>query len=123
MALSHERLDVYRRAIEFAGWSQALIGSRWVTDALRSQLERASTSIPLNIAEGNGRTSKRDRARFWQIALGSTLECAAILDVLVARKFRTTDDVAEGREQLERIAGMLIGLLKGLGTTVPAKAE
>jgi four helix bundle protein len=123
MALSHERLDVYRLAVEFAGWSQAIVGSRWVTDVLRSQLERASTSIALNIAEGNGRSSKKDRARFWQIALGSTLECAAILDVLVARKIRTADEVAEGREQVERIAGMLIGLLKSLGTRTPLEKK
>jgi hypothetical protein len=46
--------------------------------------------------------------------LGSTLECAAILDVLVARKTRTRDGVADGKESLERIASMLIGLLKNL---------
>ncbi len=116
MKLSHERLDVYRLAIDFAAWGQKLAISLRPTDSTRSQLERASTSIPLNIAEGNGKSSKRDRARFWQIALGSTLECAAILDVLVVRGTRTGEEVAEGKQQLERVAAMLIGLLKGLGS-------
>ena len=88
------------------------------SDSIRLQLERASASIPLNIAEGNAKSSKKDRARFWQIALGSTLECAAILDVLVVRKIRKTDEIVEGKEELERVAAMLIGLLKRLGTKV-----
>jgi four helix bundle protein len=116
---SHDRLEVYQLAIEFVGWSHTIVDSRLAGDALRSQLERASMSIPLNIAEGNGRSSKKNRARFWQTALDSALECAAILDVLVARKIRTVDEVAEGQGQLERIARMLIGLLKRLGTKAP----
>jgi hypothetical protein len=49
-----------------------------------------------------------------RIALGSTLECAAILDVLVARRAKTSDEVADGKESLKRVASMLIGLLKQL---------
>jgi four helix bundle protein len=119
MPFSHEKLDVYRLALEFAGWSQALIGSLKSAESTRSQLERASTSIPLNIAEGNARSSKRDRSRFWRMALGSALECAAILDVLVVRGVRKEVEVADGKEQLERIVAMLIGLLKNLGSRVP----
>lgn len=114
MGFSHERLDVYNQAIDFAAWSQLLIDKLPGHASTRLQLERASTSIPLNIAEGNAKSSRRDRARFWRIALGSTLECAAILDVLVARKTKTSDEVAAGKKTLERIASMLIGLLNGL---------
>ncbi len=115
MALSHERLDVYRQAIEFAGWTQHILTSLKSEESSRQQLERASTSIPLNIAEGNAKMSKRDRARFWRIALGSTFECGAVLDVLVVRSLKTEEDVAQGKEHLERVAAMLIALLKSLG--------
>ena len=114
MPFAHERLDVYRRSIEFVGWTQQVAGSLKSTDSTRSQLERAATSIPLNIAEGNAKSTKKERARYWRIALGSTLECAAILDVLVVRGTRTERETAQGKEQLERIAAMLIGLLKRL---------
>ena len=114
MGFSHERLDVYNRAIEFTAWSQSVVDKLPTHASTRSQLDRASTSIPLNIAEGNAKSSRRDRARFWRIALGSTLECAAILDVLVARRTKTSDEVADGKESLKRVASMSIGLLKQL---------
>lgn len=47
---------------------------------------RASQSIPLNIAEGNGKTVEADRKRYFEIARGWVLESAAIQDVLVVGK-------------------------------------
>jgi len=75
-------------------------------------LDRASTSIPLNIAEGNGKFSVKDRARFLEMARGSALECAACLDVLVARKLATEEQVAGAKSELAAIVRMMIGLLK-----------
>lgn len=115
---AHERLTVYKKSIEFVAWSQPVVESLPVSGSLRSQLERASTSIPLNIAEGNAKASKKDRARYWQIALGSTLECAVIFDVLVARKSMSSSGVKDGKEMLNEIAAMLMTLLKGLGSRV-----
>ena len=48
---------------------------------LKNQLNRASSSIALNLAEGAGRSSKADTKRFYQIALGSLRESQAILDI------------------------------------------
>jgi four helix bundle protein len=53
------------------------------------QLERASSSIVLNIGEGAGRFSGPDQARFFVIARGSATECAAVLDVLRVRRLAT----------------------------------
>ena len=80
--------------------------------AAKDQLDRASTSIPLNIAEGNGKFSNADRARFLEIAQRSALECAACVDVLVARKFITAERTLPAKEQLVRIVNMLVGMLK-----------
>ena len=52
---------------------------------VKDQLDRASTSIALNIAEGNGKYALKDRCRFFDIAHGSALECASAQDILVAK--------------------------------------
>jgi len=83
-----------------------------VKAAAKDQLDRASMSIPLNIAEGSGKFSGADRARFLEIARGSALECAACLDVLVARNLATAEEIAAQKESLVQIVQMLVGLLK-----------
>jgi len=70
---------------------------------IRDQLERASSSISLNIAEGNGKFSSKDRCRYFDIAHSSGLECAAALDVLVARKRTTNDGIRPGKESLVKM--------------------
>ncbi len=47
----------------------------------KDQLRRASFSIALNLAEGYGRTSMKDRTRFFTIALGSLRECQSIIEL------------------------------------------
>lgn len=108
----HEKLDVYQESIAFCGWVGDLRGTISAKTAAKDQLDRASTSIPLNIAEGNGKFSARDRARFFEMARGSVLECAACLDVLLARKLATEEQVVRGKERLSRIVQMLVGLLR-----------
>jgi four helix bundle protein len=108
----HEKLDVYREAIAFCAWTGELLNSISAKAAAKDQLDRASTSIPLNIAEGNGKFSTKDRARFLEIARGSALECAAALDVLVARKLAEVDQVESAKENLARIVQMLMGMLR-----------
>ena len=62
----HEKLDVYQESIAFCGWVGELLGQISAKTAAKDQLDRASTSLPLNIAEGNGKFSKVDRARSWK---------------------------------------------------------
>ena len=87
----HEKLDVYQESIAFCGWVGELLGQISAKAAAKDQLDRASTSLPLNIAGGNGKFSNVDRARFLEIARGSALECAACLDVLAVRKLITVN--------------------------------
>jgi len=108
----HEKLDVYREAIAFCAWTGGLLNAITAKAAAKDQLDRASTSIPLNIAEGNGKFSAKDRARFLEIARGSALECAAALDVLVARKLAGLEQVESAKENLVRIVQMLMGMLR-----------
>ena len=60
----HEKLDVYREAIAFCGWVGDLLNEITHKAAAKDQLDRASTSLPLNIAEGNGKFSTTDRLDF-----------------------------------------------------------
>ena len=53
----HEKPDVYREAIAFIAWLSALLEGTVRVGEVKDQLDRASTSIPLNIAEGNGKYS------------------------------------------------------------------
>lgn len=109
----HERLDVYRLAIEFVGESfreaRRLRGSHRFA---RDQWLRASQSIPLNIAEGNGKQSIRDKSRFFEIARGSALECAAIVDVLRVCGAFTPESAQTWKYQLKRIVAMLTRLIQ-----------
>ena len=118
MSFHHEKLTVYKRALEFASWSQRLIDSAARKLPTRDQLARAGDSIALNIAEGNGKFSQKDRARFFQIAHGSALECAACLDLLVARECCDSSAVMKGKELLEEIVRMLFAMLDKLGCRI-----
>jgi four helix bundle protein len=111
----HEKLNVYQVSLAFNEWVGDLLPTIGAKAAAKDQLDRAATSVPLNIAEGNGKFSKRDRARFFDIARGSALEAAATLDVLLSRRLVTSAQIISAKEQLVQIVNMLIGLLKGLG--------
>ena len=110
VAFDHEKLDVYQESIRFICWVDELLHEIPKTLAVQNQLDRASTSIPLNIAEGNGKYTDADRCRFFDIARGSALECAACLDVLVARK--QIKQAESGKVILARIVAMLVGLIR-----------
>ncbi|MGD1278127.1 MAG: four helix bundle protein [Tepidisphaeraceae bacterium] len=108
----HEKLEVYQETIAFISWLSALLEATVRVGEVRDQLDRASTSIPLNIAEGNGKYSPKDRCRFFDIAHGSALECAAGLDILVARAKLAPAQIRPGKESLQKIVRMLMGLIK-----------
>jgi four helix bundle protein len=82
MSFGHEKLDVYRAAIEYVSWAYRYCENVKGHRNAKDQLLRASQAIALNIAEGNGKATSGDRRRYFEIARGSALECAAIQDVL-----------------------------------------
>ena len=108
MALGHERLDVYRLAIGYVAWVYEIAARlEGIHRAARDQWLRASQLIPLNIAEGNGKTADADRRRYFEIARGAALECAAIQDVLVVGKALDEAESQERKDELDRMAAML----------------
>jgi four helix bundle protein len=107
--LDAERLVVYRVALEFLALVPRLVPARGAAD-IRDQLERASSSVVLNIAEAAGRFSGPDKARFLAIARGSATECAAVLDVLRVRGLASPRECLSARALLVRIVQMLTKL-------------
>ena len=114
----HEKLNVYQASLKFVTWATELTTGIQAKAAVKDQLDRASTSVPLNIAEGNGKFAIRDRCRYFDFARGSALECAACLDVLVAKRLTDVMTIASGKEQLFEIVSMLMGLIKSLTTRI-----
>ncbi len=108
----HEKLQVYQESVAFVSWLEPLLDKLPKTIAVRDQLDRASTSIVLNLAEGNGKFTAPDRCRFFDISRGSALECAASLDVLAAKGRCEAEVVSAGKERLRKIVSMLVGLIK-----------
>ena len=125
MALGHERLDVYRLAIGYVAWVYEKAATlEGIHRAARDQWLRASQSIPLNIAEGNGKTAEADRRRYFEIARGSALECAAIQDVLVVGKALDEDESQRRKTaMLSRLGGRGYQVREGTGTYGQCEAE
>ncbi|MDA0812904.1 MAG: four helix bundle protein [Verrucomicrobia bacterium] len=96
----HEKLKVYQQAIAFVSYADDLLQDIPKSVAIHGQFDRASTSIPLNIAEGNGKFTPADRCRYFDVARGSTLESAACLDVLIAKRKIEEAAGVKGKELL-----------------------
>ncbi len=88
-----------------------------ITGALLDQMKRAFISVPLNIAEGSGKNSGKDQAKFYDTSRGSALECGACLDVLVAMEGANNTDISTGKKMLEEIVSMLTGLSRSVDQT------
>ena len=109
----HEKLDVYRAAIDLVILINTVVenlprGRAYLAD----QLQRAGASVPLNIAEGSGEFSANEKARFYRIAKRSATECAAILDICHRLRVIEDKNYVKTREILVRIVGMLIKMVK-----------
>jgi four helix bundle protein len=106
--LDFEKLDCYIVTRNFVDLSARITikGHR----ELRAQLKRASLSILLNCAEGAGRRSGIDKARFYSIARGSAMECAAIIDVVRSLGLAPIVVCRDARTLLIRIVQMLTKL-------------
>ena len=111
--LSFQRLDVYRRAIEFLALCSELVEQLPRGNAERAdQLTRAAESILRNIGEGAGRWSRPDMSKHYKIARGEAMECAASLDVLLLRGMIGKPVYDRGIGLLEAVVAMLTKMIK-----------
>jgi len=122
-SFDHEKLRVYKEAIRFVSWCEPLLHKAPKKSAVYVQLDRAASSVALNIAEGNGKFSVRDRCRFLDIARGSALESAACLDVLIAKGHFAFEELQPGKQILVGIVSMLVGLVQSLSDRVKEESD
>lgn len=118
LPFDHERLKAYQEALRFVAWVTPVLDRLPAKVAARDQLDRASTSIVLNLAEGNGKRSHAERCRFFDVARGSEVECAACLDVLLVKRLLSPEEVAAGKAILLEVVAMTAGLIARFGGTV-----
>ena len=112
--LSHERLDVYQRSVEFLAVAVRLIesiGARG-NSAVIDQLKRAAQSTVLNIAEGAGHPSRPKAQHHFAIARGSALECGGALDVCRVLQIGDQSLIPKGKEILVAVVAMLSKLCR-----------
>ncbi len=114
--LDHEKLTVYHRSLDLSSLVAA-VSDAWPVGkhTLLDQLLRASASVTLNIAEGAGEFSPREKARFYRMSRRSATECAAIMDVAVRHKAVTPDDRSAARAIILELVAMLTRLVCRLG--------
>jgi len=108
----HKQLDVWQSSMRFVS-TLYLLTKQFPSDerfGLTNQIQRASVSIPSNIAEGAARQSNKEYIQFLYIALGSAAEVETQL--LIARDLGYADSIDDLYNDIQAIKRMLIGLIK-----------
>ena len=116
----YKDLGVYQKSYEAAKVVYRLSESFPKSEeyGLASQLRRAATSIPLNIAEGHGkREGTKELLRYIRMARGSNAEVAVLLDFAKDFEYITEEEHAKATASYEEIGKMLTGLIKALTDT------
>ncbi len=115
VVFDHEKLEVYRVAVEYADAADAIAADLKAGNAhIRDQLRRASDSIVNNVAEGAGEFQPAEKARFYRIALRSCTECAATLHTCQRRELVDHNAVEGARKLLKREVEMLTRLVQSV---------
>ncbi|MBQ7690557.1 MAG: four helix bundle protein [Muribaculaceae bacterium] len=113
---SFEKLEVWQKSRELVRGIYVLLQSFPVHEqyTLCSQMRRSAISITSNLAEGCGRSSDKDRARFYDIAMGSLFELFAQLQLSCDFGYESDEQLATLRAECEVIGKMISGLKNAL---------
>ncbi len=109
-----EKLHVYKKAKLFNSEIRALIHHKKFDRTTNDQLRRASFSIVLNLAEGSGRFSRKDRRNFFVISRSSLFEVVAILDILKDENSVSLEKYNSFYEQAEELSKIIFTMIKNL---------
>jgi len=112
VVFNHEKLEGYQISIQFIEWLNPVWKLINNNHELMDQINRASISIALNIAEGNAKSYPKERKRFFEISRASALECAACLDIATVKTLITDEKANEGKDFLLSIVNIVSKLIQ-----------
>lgn len=108
-----EKLEVYKRSLKLSiEVTKVASNFDYKYSRIRDQLIGAIISIPLNIAEANGRGSSKDKINFYKYARGSCFECIPIIDICLNLNLTDERKSLEYRQEIKEIISMIYGLIK-----------
>ncbi|MBU1167161.1 four helix bundle protein [Patescibacteria group bacterium] len=109
-----EKFPVYQESEHFYVEIIRILQDKRIDKSIKDQLRRAAMSIVLNIAEGAGKYSKKDKKNFYVISRGSANECVALLRILKIEGIVNDKDFSRLYNQILGIAKMLSGLINSM---------
>jgi four helix bundle protein len=110
----HETLDVYRVALETASVMHASDAVSRMPNQVFRRLDELLTSVVLNIAEGNGRFSDADQARFLATSHEAAIKLSARLDLCVVQGLVRSEEAGAWKARLERVSLMTAAMISSL---------
>jgi 23S rRNA-intervening sequence protein len=111
---AHEPLEVYQASLSFMRWFNGLPAGAELPSRLYREIDKAATSMILNLAEGYGRTGQGDRESFLERVESSAVKAAASIDLCVSKAELQTNEREPGIDLLRRIVLMVRALFRGL---------
>ena len=114
---NHKNLKIWQRSMDIVEmiYRETVNFPMEEKYGLTSQIRRASSSIPSNIAEGSGRQSKKEFKYFLSISLGSCYEVDTQLELAKRLSILNLERADTIIEELDQVEKMIIGFMKSLG--------
>jgi four helix bundle protein len=111
-----QKLQVYIKAKTFHEDYRLICQKEKLSGAISNQLQRASLSVPLNIAEGSAKFSRADRKNYFITARGSVFECVAILDILLDGQVINQQAFESSAQKADELSRILYSMIRNLDT-------
>jgi four helix bundle protein len=117
-----EKLEVYKKAVTlYMRITELKLNSDYHDKTIANQLMRSTLSISLNIAEGSGKESKKDKRNFLLISRGSLYETVSILNILKVKGTLSDQTHSELYGLSTEISKMLHAMIKNHARDIASK--
>jgi four helix bundle protein len=113
----YEKLLIWQRSLDWADRILTIaedIGTERKHYRLIEQIESSCTSVPMNIAEGKGRFSKKEFVHFLYIARGSLYETMTLLEIFLKRQWISQEEFIVVKNETREIAKMLNAFINSI---------